>query len=1233
MEKVRIYELAKELNTTSKRLIEKLSEIKIDVKNHMSYLEGQEVEALYKHIGIISHEGEKKGDNLKNSSSFTPQNRTEPKKQDIKDRPRIFRTTEISNESSNVDKQKENNEKYKGNDNRYRENDDKKRNGNSQNGRDKNEFKFGRKFSGVKVSTASSGLRAGFVRETDPLMQISNKKSDPVKDNKVIKQDDNKETQVVVAEAKVEMKHEVKPLQKNENNIEQKPEVKLEQKVEPGIEVKADDKIKVEGSTEHEIKIEVEKETKNVQSKLVANDIKVRSSEEENNITTKIEDTAAVKDANSAQKKNETSINDSPFKNKETDKAQKWEGKPRDRYNHSTEDNTNKIQPKKPFRANENIRNDNAKLESGSDTKSMSRDDSSRVKYEGQSNSQNDNNRYNSNSNQRTGNSTGEKNYSNDRNNFGQRNNNSGEKKYYNDRNNPGQRSNPSDRNNLGQRSNPNDRSNPGQRSNPNDRSNLGQRSNPNDRSNPGQRSNPNDRSNTANISRREGYKGNNPNPRSNSNFSGQRTNDFGAPRLNIPKDILDAPGVEEEIRIDENKRKYQNKDVDKGIKREQKREVPKAKATADVKKKFKPRDIILEPAKGVSQVLQEDALLIDELLETSPISVKKPRKPFRPKKERKGSSEASKLAVERAVLTSIKIGETVTVKELAEHLKKTAADVIKRLMIMGTMVTLNQEIDFEIAAIIADEYGVKAEKEIAINAEDLLFDDELDDESKLIPRPPVVVVMGHVDHGKTSLLDAIRKTNVIESEEGGITQHIGAYTVKINDRNITFLDTPGHEAFTAMRARGAKITDIAILVVAADDGVMPQTIEAINHAKAAGVTIIVAINKVDKPSANPDKIKQQLTEYGLVSEDWGGDTIMVPVSAKKRENIDSLLEMVLLTADMMELKANPDKQAKGTIIEAKLDKNRGPIATLLVQRGTLNVGDSIITGTIFGRIRAMNDDRGQSIKTAGPSTPVEILGLPEVSESGELFYAIKDEKLAKILADKRRQQHREDQLKSSSMVSLEDLFTQIQEGQIKDLNIILKADVQGSVEAVKQSIEKLSNPEVRINVIHGGVGAITESDVKLAEVSNAIIIGFNVRPGPNVSEIAEISNVDIKLYRVIYNAISDIEAAMKGMLEPKLKEVIQGHAEIRQIYKASGVGNIGGAYVTDGKITRNSSIRIVRNSVVVFEGKLESLKRFKDDAKEVAQGYECGVLIERFNDIKEGDIVEAYAMEEIEAK
>ncbi len=581
--------------------------------------------------------------------------------------------------------------------------------------------------------------------------------------------------------------------------------------------------------------------------------------------------------------------------------------------------------------------------------------------------------------------------------------------------------------------------------------------------------------------------------------------------------------------------------------------------------------------------------------------------------------------------MTSITIPETLTVKELAESLKKTSTEIIKKLMTFGVMATLNNDVDFETATVIAEEFGVKTEKAILVSEEDILFDDiEAEDESKLKPRPPVVVVMGHVDHGKTSLLDAIRSAHVIDSEAGGITQHIGAYTVRANDRLITFLDTPGHEAFTAMRARGAQVTDVAILVVAADDGVMPQTIEAINHAKAANVSIIVAINKIDKPGANPDKVKQELTEYGIVAEEWGGDAIMVPVSAKKRENIDQLLEMVLLAADMLELKADPDRQAKGTIIEAKLDKERGPVATVLVQRGTLKAGDSIIAGSAFGRIKAMTNDKGVSIKSAGPSMPVEILGMNEVPQAGEIFYVVTDEKVAKQLVGKRKFKQKEQLFNTNARVTLEDLYTQIKEGKVKDLNLIIKADVQGSVEAVKQSLLKLSNDEVRVNVVHGAVGAITEYDVMLAQVSNAIIIGFNVRPSVAITEAAKNAEVDLRLYTVIYKAIEDIQSAMNGLLEPTYKEVVLGHIEIRQVFKVSNVGTIGGAYVTDGKVQRNSEVRVVRDGIVVHEGKLASLKRFKDDVKEVAHGYECGVSIENFNDIKEGDVIEAFIMEEV---
>ena len=580
--------------------------------------------------------------------------------------------------------------------------------------------------------------------------------------------------------------------------------------------------------------------------------------------------------------------------------------------------------------------------------------------------------------------------------------------------------------------------------------------------------------------------------------------------------------------------------------------------------------------------------------------------------------------------LTDITIPETITVKDLSTELKKTSSEIIKKLLGYGILATINNELDFDTAFLIAGEFGVTAHKKEVVTDEDILFDDSEDKEEDLQPRPPVIVVMGHVDHGKTSLLDAVRSTNVIEGEAGGITQHIGAYKVEVNGREITFLDTPGHEAFTAMRARGAQITDIAILVVAANDGVMPQTVEAINHAKAAGIPIIVAINKIDVEGANPDKVKQELAEYELVPEEWGGDTIFVPISAKKKINIDNLLEMVLLVADMKELKANPKKQAKGVVIEAKLDKAKGPVATMLVQRGTLDVGDTILVGSVIGRIRTMTNDKGKKVKKAGPSTPVEITGLAEVPEAGDTFYEVKDEKTAKHLMERRKRQARDKALNATTKVTLDDLFSQIEKGNLKQLNIIVKADVQGSVEAVKQSLEKLSNDEVKVKVIHANVGAITESDVTLANVSNAIIIGFNVRPQPIAKDMAEKENVEIKMYSVIYNAIEDVEAAMKGMLDPVYKEVIIGNAEVRQIFKISDVGTIAGCYVTNGKVARNAGVRVIRDNVVIHDGKLISLKRMKDDAKEVASGYECGIQIEDYNDIKEGDTIEAYVMEQV---
>ena len=604
--------------------------------------------------------------------------------------------------------------------------------------------------------------------------------------------------------------------------------------------------------------------------------------------------------------------------------------------------------------------------------------------------------------------------------------------------------------------------------------------------------------------------------------------------------------------------------------------------------------------------------------------------KPIKSRKEQE-AEQMRRLEMERQrrQRLEIKIPDEITVGELAARLKVQAAEIIKRLMGVGVMASISDIIDYDTAALVAMEIGAKVEKEVFVTIEERLFEPEEDKDEDLVKRSPIVVVMGHVDHGKTSLLDAIRKSNVTTGEAGGITQHIGAYQVSINGEAITFLDTPGHEAFTAMRARGAQVTDIAVLVVAADDGIMPQTVEAINHAKAANVSIIVAINKIDKPTANPDKVKQELTEYGLVPEEWGGDVICVPVSAKTGENIDTLLEMINLVAEVQELKANPNRMATGTVIEARLDKGRGPVATMLVQNGTLHTGDVIIAGAALGRVRVMLDDRGNRIQAAGPSKPVEITGLAEVPAAGDTFHAVEDERLAKELVEQRKHEAKEEQFSAYRKVTLDNLFSQISEGEMKELPIIVKADVQGSVEAVKQSLEKISNEEVRVKVIHGAVGAVSESDVMLANASNAIIVGFNVRPDPVAKEMADREDVEIRLYRIIYDAINEITDAMKGMLAPKYRDVDLGRAEVRLVYKISSVGTVAGCYVLDGKLARNAKIRVVRDGIVVAEDEMSSLKRFKDDAKEVAKGYECGVTLEKFADIKEGDIFEAYITEE----
>ena len=604
-------------------------------------------------------------------------------------------------------------------------------------------------------------------------------------------------------------------------------------------------------------------------------------------------------------------------------------------------------------------------------------------------------------------------------------------------------------------------------------------------------------------------------------------------------------------------------------------------------------------------------------------------------KGRRQGKRETEQERLKRIALErkqkqmTIQIPDEIVVQELALRLKATVAEVVKKAFLMGTMVTATDTIDFDTASLIAMEFHAKVEKEVVVTIEERIIDDSEDDDTNLVERAPVVVVMGHVDHGKTSILDAIRHANVTAGEAGGITQHIGAYRVEINGKPITFLDTPGHEAFTTMRARGAQVTDIAILVVAADDGIMPQTVEAINHAKAAGVSVIVAINKMDKVGANPENVKQQLTEYELVPEEWGGDTPCIPVSAKTKEGLDDLLEMVTLIAEMKELKANPDRAAKGTVIEARLDKGRGPIATVLVQNGTLHQGDIVIAGTCVGRVRVMVNDKGERVKEAGPSVPVEITGLAEVPQGGDIFNAVSDEKLARELVEQRKASQKEEQFKAQTKVTLDNLFDQMKLGEVKELQIIVKADVQGSVEAVRQSLEKLSNDEVRVNVIHGGVGAINESDVMLAEASNAIIVGFNVRPDSVAAANAESAGVDMRLYRIIYDCIEEIEAAMKGMLAPKTREVVLGTAECRNVIKIKSVGTISGSYVKSGKIVRNAGVRVIRDGIVIAEDTIASLQRFKDAVKEVNEGYECGIGLERFNDIKEGDLFEAYTIEE----
>lgn len=762
-----------------------------------------------------------------------------------------------------------------------------------------------------------------------------------------------------------------------------------------------------------------------------------------------------------------------------------------------------------------------------------------------------------------------------------------------------------------------------------------------NDTRNNNRNTNNNRNMNGNNNYQNNNYNGNNQNRFQNNRNSNGRfgNNNYGQRNNNYSRNErrpLDEKGIDKniknimatEVAEKENQRDYSTKSIDKQ-KLNNKFDENKSKKASKSRKSGRFEEFDGGKLKDLKQVDKLSNMFEDQdggMLDYYDLTTERGKR--NKKKNLKSNEERTKQKIFK--LTEITIPETITVKDLAAELKKTSAEVIKKLFGYGIMATINNQIDFDTAFLVASEFGINAIKKEEVKEEDILFDDSEDKEEELEKRPPVVVVMGHVDHGKTSLLDAIRSTNVIEGEAGGITQHIGAYKVNVNDREITFLDTPGHEAFTAMRARGAQITDIAILVVAADDGVMPQTVEAINHAKAAEIPIIVAVNKMDLPGANVEKIKQELMQYELVPEEWGGDTIFVPISAKNKTNIDTLLEMVLLVADVKDLKANPKKQAKGVVIEARLDKAKGPIASMLVQRGTLDVGDTIVVGTSIGRIRAMKNDKGQMVKKAGPSTPVEIMGLVEVPRAGDTFYEVKNEKMAKHLIERRKRQEREKSLNLDNKVTLTNLFEKMENENLKQLNIIVKADVQGTAQAVKQSLEKLSNEEVKVKVIHAIAGGVTESDVQLAKAAKAIIIAFNVRPVGTAKEMADKEEVEIKQYSVIYQAIEDVEAAMKGMLDPIFEEKVIGNAEVRQTFKVSSIGTIAGCYVLDGKIERNAGVRIIRDSVVIHEGKLASLKRFKDDVKEVAKGYECGMQIEGYNDLKEGDIIEVFVMEQV---
>ena len=1141
-EKTKIYEIAKELNTTSKRLMEKLAEINIEVKSHMSVLDGEQIQALYKHIGVIQRS---EGDSQDRPLPPPPPPKTEVQINPAAKRsnaPRIIRKTQINLdfEDGRFERKPAERQQFQ------------KQTAALHQGRKRREF--------TNLMEDTSGLRAGFVRDIGPVVRPVRErvKDTSDKSTKIDKNAADTITKTVITSPSTEEKMHVTP--------------------EPmKVDTAAETKIKASALTEQKLAQEgfavvPQTDIKSENAKMA--DSNMGKTEAEVKAETQAEEkTVIIEKPSEAGAKPPT--DDVP----KADAAELTEDvKPADRDVKDKKDELKSVT--KEIKAK-----DEAAVERPSVTDRAAREE--RDKRPDQAGRQPDADRF-------------ERGKRPDSDRLGARTESAAKStgKDYSDRTSQTGQNRPVGMGGSGR---------------PPRADQSGRPRRP-DSIRPGGRP----QTSTGGFSSRPGTTGGRP-------YSGAGQ-DKGAPRqggyqskpsgINIPG----YSGVEVEVTRPE-KRVRTARDTVKDEVLKDKRPIVKGTQTPDKKTKYNPKNLVLGDKKKVDEVLS-DEFDFEEYYRSYGS-----RKKLKSKRE----EEARQKAIKPAEVV-IKVPESITVKELAEKLKKTAGEIIKKLMLMGVMVTINEEVDFDTASIIGDEFKIKVEREIVISDEDILFDDddENDKEEDLKPRAPVVVVMGHVDHGKTSLLDAIREAHVTETEAGGITQKIGAYKVNINGRDITFLDTPGHEAFTSLRARGAQVTDVAILVVAADDGVKPQTVEAINHAKAANVQIIVAINKMDLPGANPDRVKQQLTEHGLVAEEWGGDAVFVPISAKKNENIDQLLEMVLLSADLLELKANPNRQAKGTIIEAQLDKNRGALATLLVQRGTLKLGDSIVTGTTVGRIRGMVNDRGQDIEEAGPSTPVEILGLPEVPNAGDVFYAITDERVAKHLAERRRNEARAEQFKSTSKVTLEDLFSQIQTGEVKELNIILKADMQGSVEALKQSLEKLETSEVKVKIIHSGIGAITESDVTLADVTNAIIIGFNVRPGSNVSEMAEAAKVDMKLYRIIYNAIEDVEAAMKGMLAPKFKEVVLGHAEVRQLFKITGAGTVAGCYVTDGKILRSNEVRLVRDGVVVHEGKLAALKRFKDDVKEVSQGYECGMSFEKYNDLKEGDVIEAFEMEEV---